>query len=133
MLEEAIRELTEDLKLAEERERHIKAQHTKLIIILLATSLAQGTLTALIPNLKLTLTTTLGAAPKQDLITPLLFATSLTATSYIITRTTNLNHKKIPLYTLALFLTSFYITSTITNTATIQTILNTITWIKQLT
>ncbi|MBS7288618.1 MAG: hypothetical protein KIH01_07715, partial [Candidatus Freyarchaeota archaeon] len=111
MLEEILSELIEDLKITEERERQLKTQEIKLKITIFATSCAQGALSSLIPQLKLTLTSLLRVTPEQNWVIPLALAASLTLTTYIIARATSLNRATTPLTALASFLTSFYAAS----------------------
>ncbi|MEM1798558.1 MAG: hypothetical protein QXX87_04970 [Candidatus Jordarchaeales archaeon] len=129
-LEEIISILTEDLKLLEERKRQLKAQEIKLKTIILTSAIAQGTLSALIPQLKTTLSP---LTPEQTWTTPIILAATLTATTYLIARATTLNPTKTPLTALTLFTTAYYITSTLTQALQIQTILNTITWLTSQT
>lgn len=129
MLEEMLSELIEDIKIMEERERQLKAQEIKLKIIIFATSCAQGALSALIPQLKLTLTSLLRAIPEQNWVTPLILVASLTLTTYIIAHATSLNRATTPLTALALFLASFYAASALTRTLSMQAILNVLSWL----
>lgn len=132
MLEEILSELMEDLKTMEERERQIKAQEIKLKIIIFTTSCAQGALSSLIPQLKLTLTPLLGTITDQNWITLTTLAASITLTTYIVTRATSLNRTTTPLIALTLFLISFYTTSILTKTLSTQFLLNIINWLSQL-
>ncbi len=137
ILEEILSELMEDLKITEERERQIKAQEIKLKIIIFTTSCAQGTLSALIPQLKLTITgfigNLLGTITEQSWAIPIVLAASITLTTHIITRVTSLNRTTTPLITLTLFLASFYTASVFAKTLSIQTALNLLSWLQPLT
>lgn len=125
-LEEIISVLTEDLKLLEERKRQLNAQEIKLKTITLTSAIAQGALSALIPQLKTILTP---LTPEQTWTTPIILAASLTATTYLIARATTLNPTRTPLTALTIFTAAYYITSTLTQTLQLQTLLNATTWL----